>query len=68
MLLSVVMMLDWLAARHADEGLTAAARTLERAIQQPFARGELLTAEFGGSDGTEAVTRKVIAELEATRA
>ena len=67
MLLSVVMMLDWLAARHADEGLTAAARTLERAIQQPFARGELLTAEFGGSDGTEAVTRKVIAELVAAR-
>ncbi len=67
MLLSVVMMLDWLAARHGNATLTTAARALETAIQQPFARGELLTAEFGGSDGTEAVTRKVIAELEASR-
>jgi 3-isopropylmalate dehydrogenase len=68
MLLSVVMMLDWLAARHADAALTNAARVLERAIEQPFARGEMLTFDFGGSDGTEAVARKVIAELEATGA
>ena len=67
MLLSVVMMLDWLAARHHDTSLAAAARSLETAIQQPFARGELLTFDFGGSDGTEAVTRKVISELEALR-
>lgn len=67
MLLSVVMMLDWLAARHSDAALTRAARMLENAIQQPFARGELLTFDFGGSDGTEAVTRKVIRELEASR-
>ncbi len=63
MLLSVVMMLDWLADRHDDQSLRAAARLLERAVEQGFARGDILTAEFGGSDGTEAVTRKVISAL-----
>lgn len=66
MLLSVVMMLDWLAAHHDDAALTRAARMLENAIQQPFARGDLLTFDFGGSDGTVAVTHKVISELEAS--
>ena len=65
MLLSVVMMLDWLADRHDDASLRDAARALERAVERPFARGEILTAEFGGRDGTDAVTQKVIAELRA---
>jgi len=65
MLLSVVMMLDWLADRHDDASLRITARALERAVERPFARGEMLTAEFGGSDGTDAVTQKVIDELRA---
>ena len=48
-----------------DASLRDAARALERAIELPFARGEILTAEFGGRDGTDAVTQKVIAELRA---
>jgi len=59
------MMLDWLADRHDDASLRITARALERAVERPFARGEMLTAEFGGSDGTDAVTQKVIDELRA---
>jgi len=63
MLLSVAMMLDWLAARHDDAALADAARALESAVQQAFASRAVLTREFGGTSGTAEVTRAVLERL-----
>jgi 3-isopropylmalate dehydrogenase len=60
MILSVVMMLDWLAERHADQALADGARQIERAIEKAFATGTVRPREFGGSSGTAAITRAVI--------
>jgi 3-isopropylmalate dehydrogenase len=64
MLLSTAMMLDWLAEQRALPRLAEAAQLLERAIERPFAERRVLTAEFGGQDGTAAVARAVIAALQ----
>ncbi len=64
MLLSAAMMLDWLAERHGAPRLAEAARLLERAVERPFAERRVLTAEFGGRDGTSAIARAVIAGLQ----
>jgi 3-isopropylmalate dehydrogenase len=63
MLLSAAMMLDWLGARHGVDACVTAARALERAVERVFAEGRVRTPELGGTDGTEAVTRAVIAAL-----
>jgi len=63
MLLSAAMMLDWLGERRGIPRLVEAAQVLERAIERPFAERRVLTAEFGGSDGTAAVARAVIEAL-----
>ncbi|MFZ4409394.1 MAG: isocitrate/isopropylmalate dehydrogenase family protein [Paracraurococcus sp.] len=61
-LLSAAMMLDWLAARGAGEGFAEAAAELGRAVDAAFAAG-LRTADIGGTDGTAAVARAVIARI-----
>jgi hypothetical protein len=63
MFLSAAMMLEWLAERHGSEACASAAERLERAVESAFAGGRLRTAEYGGADGTAAVTRAVMAEL-----
>jgi 3-isopropylmalate dehydrogenase len=63
MLLSAAMMLDWLAEQRGVPKLAEAARLLERAIERPFAERRVLTAEFGGPDGTAAIGRAVIEAL-----
>jgi len=63
MLLSAAMMLDWLGERRGLPRLVEAAQALERAIERPFAERRVLTAEFGGRDGTAAVARAVIEAL-----
>ncbi len=63
MLLSAAMMLDWLGEQRGMPRLVEAAQALERAIERPFAERRVLTAEFGGSDGTAAVARAVIGAL-----
>ena len=60
MLLSAVLMLNWLSQRHNADALRDAARTLEAAIHRGYAEGVIRPAEYGGSDGTRAVGRKVI--------
>jgi 3-isopropylmalate dehydrogenase len=63
MILSAAMMLDWLAERHDHDGAARAARAIERAVDRAFASG-LRACEFGGSDGTSAITAAVLRELQ----
>lgn len=63
MLLSAAMMLEWLGDRHGIEALAEAATRLERAIDSVFASRTIVPFEFGGSDGTVAITRAVIGSL-----
>jgi 3-isopropylmalate dehydrogenase len=58
------MMLDWLGERHGVPGCLDAARLLEGAVDRVFAERKVLTPEFGGKDGTAAVTKAVIAAIE----
>jgi 3-isopropylmalate dehydrogenase len=63
MFLSAAMMLDWLGEQHAVAQLSEAAQKLEGAVRSAFARGALRPFEFGGKDGTAAITRAVLSEL-----
>jgi 3-isopropylmalate dehydrogenase len=63
MFLSAAMMLDWLGHQNGVGRLSEAADLLEDAVRNAFARGSLRPFEFGGNDGTEAITRAVLAEL-----
>ena len=65
MILSAAMMLDWLGERHGVPQCVEAAAVLERAVDHIFASGRIVTPEFGGRDGTAAVTRAVIDALGA---
>ncbi len=59
MLLSAVMMLQWLSHRHGIDALNEAAVVLERAVHRGYAEGAIRPAEYGGPDGTRAVAGKV---------
>jgi 3-isopropylmalate dehydrogenase len=63
MILSAALMLDWLAERHDHAAAADAARAIERAVDRAFAAG-LKPCEFGGRDGTAAVTNAVLRALE----
>ena len=63
MFLSAAMMLDWLGDRHGSSKCVDAARLLETSVDRVFAEREVLTPEFGGKDGTVAVTKAVIAAI-----
>jgi 3-isopropylmalate dehydrogenase len=63
MFLSAAMMLDWLGAQHRVAQLSDAAQILEDAVRRAFARGRLRPCEFGGTDGTTAITHAVLSEL-----
>jgi 3-isopropylmalate dehydrogenase len=63
MLLSLAMMLDWLAVRHADAALADGARAIEAAVQSAFASGAVRPREFGGSSGTADITHAVLERL-----
>jgi 3-isopropylmalate dehydrogenase len=65
MILSAAMMLEWLGERHGLRQCVEAAALLERAVDHAFATGKIVTPEFGGKDGTAAVTRAVIEALGA---
>jgi 3-isopropylmalate dehydrogenase len=62
MILSVAMMLDWLADKHGLESATEAAENIERAVDKVYADG-IKPFEFGGSNGTADVAKAVLAAL-----
>jgi 3-isopropylmalate dehydrogenase len=63
MILSTAMMLDWLANKHDHASAAAAARRIETAVDRAFAGG-IKPREFGGSDGTAAVAKAVLAAID----
>ena len=63
MILSAVLMLDWLGRRYGNAACTEGAARLERAVEEAFAARDLRTCEYGGDDGTAAVTKAVLDTL-----
>jgi 3-isopropylmalate dehydrogenase len=63
MILSAALMLDWLGERHDHPPAAEAAARIERAVDRAFATG-LQPCEFGGSGGTAAVAKAVLAALD----
>ena len=63
MILSLAMMLDWLAVRHADPVLADGARQIEAALQDAFASGAVRPRDFGGSSSTAAIVQAVVERL-----
>jgi 3-isopropylmalate dehydrogenase len=62
MILSVAMMLDWLAEKHGLERAVEAGERIERAVDKVYADG-IKPFEFGGSNGTADVTNAVLRAL-----
>ncbi len=62
MILSAAMMLDWLADKHDHAPAAEAAQRIERAVDKAYASG-LKPMEYGGSDGTAAITKAVMTAL-----
>ncbi|WP_429818040.1 isocitrate/isopropylmalate dehydrogenase family protein [Ensifer sp. B1-9] len=67
MLLSGAMMLDWLAAHHADEKLADAARMIEGAVEHTLSTKLAVPMEYGGTANCTEMTRSVINSLSAVR-
>jgi 3-isopropylmalate dehydrogenase len=63
MILSSAMMLDWLGERHDCQPCLTAARAIEAAVEKGFASKTLRPCEFGGPDGVEDYTRKLMGIL-----
>jgi 3-isopropylmalate dehydrogenase len=63
MLLSAVMMLDWLSQRHGDAALGDAARAVERALERTFAEGVALPRDLGGQSTMNEIVRAVLERL-----
>src|SRR6266700_3007085 len=62
MILSVAMMLDWLADKHGLESAAEAGERIERAVDKAYADG-IRPMEFGGSNGTADIAKAVLGAL-----
>jgi 3-isopropylmalate dehydrogenase len=62
MILSAAMMLDWLADKHDHAPAAEAAIRIESAVDNAYKTG-LKPMEFGGGDGTAAISKAVMAAL-----
>ena len=63
MILSAAMMLDWLADKHSYQPAADAALRIERAVDAAYASG-LRPMEYGGDDGTAAISKAVLQALD----
>jgi 3-isopropylmalate dehydrogenase len=66
LILSVAMLLDWLAARAGDGRLAGAARVIERAVEACLENDAARTPDLGGSGSTERFameTARLVADL-----
>ena len=59
-ILSGALLLEYLAERLGDNRYADAAMVIEAAVEQGFTDGELRPMEFGGTMGTDAMTRAVL--------
>ncbi|MCP5265883.1 MAG: isocitrate/isopropylmalate dehydrogenase family protein [Burkholderiaceae bacterium] len=62
-ILSAGLMLDYLGERHDEPLMLEAAQLLDRVVTDGFAERDFLPVEFGGRDGTRAVTRAIVARI-----
>ncbi|MGY3607460.1 MULTISPECIES: isocitrate/isopropylmalate dehydrogenase family protein [unclassified Bradyrhizobium] len=62
MILSVAMMLDWLADKHVLESAAEAGERIERAVDKAYAGG-IKPIEIGGGNGTADIAKAVLALL-----
>ncbi len=62
-ILSVAMMLNWLAHRHDDNALLDGANAIEAALASAFATGQVKPREFGGNSSTADIVRAVLGQL-----
>ena len=62
---SAAMMLDWFAERHGLPECAEAGRRIDAAVADVLTEGRPRPVDLGGTDGTEAVTRAVVAALGA---
>src|ERR1700694_3635315 len=62
MILSVAMMLDWLADKHGLEAAAEAGERIERAVDKVYADG-IKPMEFGGRTGTADIAGAVLAAM-----
>jgi 3-isopropylmalate dehydrogenase len=63
MILSGAMMLDWLGEKHGHAAAHQAAELVRAAVDLAFVEG-LKPYEYGGSDGTAEITRRILAALD----
>jgi 3-isopropylmalate dehydrogenase len=66
-ILSGALMLDYLAERSGLQVLADAGLLIDSAIQSGFEANRLRPMEFGGDQGTAALTREVVSLIEETR-
>ena len=63
LMLSVAMLLGWLARRHGRDELAEAAAAIGNAVDQALTRPATRTADLGGRAGTESMTDAVVAAI-----
>ncbi len=62
MILSAAMMLDWLGDKFSRPEVNEAAQRIDSAVDKAYASG-IKPMEYGGKDGTAAITKAVLAAL-----
>lgn len=62
-ILSGAMMLEWLGQTHNDEDCLEAAEMVNKAVTRSINSKNIIPFEFGGRDGTAAITKAVIENL-----
>jgi 3-isopropylmalate dehydrogenase len=68
MFLSGAMMLEWLGERHNNEACKQAGELIVQAVDETFSQGDVVTCEFGGSNGTMDITTRVLNVLKSNNA
>lgn len=64
LILSAAMLLEWLARRHRRDDLATAARAIDAAIDATLKNPATRTQDLGGTLGTGAFAKAVVAQLE----
>ena len=63
LILSAAMLLEWMAARHGNDALAAAARNIDAAVDAALKNPATRTADLGGKIGTRQFAEAVAAKL-----
>ena len=53
-------MLDYLGEKSGNQSLIDASMLIDRAVSNAFAKGRLRPMEFGGDQGTKALTKELL--------